>query len=98
MLFDLMNVPALFMDLMNKTFLLYLDQFVVVFINDILVYSNSIEEHATYLKIILQTLRERQLYAKKEKCNFWMTEVKFPRHVVSQEGIFVDPTKIDDIL
>ena len=70
----------------------------VVFINDILVYFKTRDEHATLLRIVLQTLRDHQLYAKKEKCDFWMTEVKFLGHVISQEGITVNPTKIDAIL
>ena len=70
----------------------------VVFIDDILVYSKTREEHATHLRIILQTLKEHQLFAKSEKYDFWMTEVKFLGHVVSQEGVLVDPTKIETIL
>ena len=71
------------MDLMNRIFKPYLDRFVVVFINDILVYSKTKREYADHLRIILQTLRDHQLYANREKCDFWMTEVKFLGHVVS---------------
>ena len=70
----------------------------MVFIDDILVYSKTKEEHATHLRTVLQTLRENQLFTKWEKCDFWMTEVKFLGHVVSQEGVLVDPAKIDAIL
>ena len=94
MSFGLMNTPAAFMDLMNRVFRSYLDHFVMVFFNDILVYSKTREEHATHLRIVLQTLRNHQLFAKKEKCDFWMNEVIFLGHVVSQEGILVDPPKV----
>ena len=96
--FGLMNAPAVFMDLMNLVIQTYIDQFIVVFIDDIVVYSNTREEHATHLRIILQTLKEHQLFAKQEKYDFWMTEMKFLGHVVSQEGILVDPAKVDTIL
>ena len=72
MTFGLTNAPAIFMDLMNQVFKEYLDQFVVLFMDDILVYSKTPEEHARHLEIVLQTLRDHQLYAKKEKCEFWM--------------------------
>ena len=75
--FGLTNAPAAFMDLMNRVFHPYLDQFVIVFINDILVYSKSVEEHALHLQIVLQTLRDRQQYAKFSKCEFWLNEVIF---------------------
>jgi len=89
--FGLTNAPALFMDLMNRVFQPYLDKFVVVFIDDILVYSKSYEEHEQHLRQTLQTLRSRQLYAKLDKCDFWLKEVTFLGHVVSSKGIFVDP-------
>ena len=89
--FGLTNAPALFMDLMNRVFQPYLDKFVVVFIDDILVYSKSFEEHEVHLRQILQNLREHQLYAKLSKCEFWLKEVTFLGHVISAEGIFVDP-------
>ena len=83
---------------MNRVFKEYLDQFVVVFVDDILVYSKIPEEHPRHLHIVLQTLREHQLYSKKEKCEFWLSEVKFLGHVVSKEGISIDPAKIDAML
>ena len=95
--FGLTNAPAAFMDLMNRVFKPYLDKFIIVFIDDILVYSKSKEEHVQHLKITLQTLRENQLYAKFSKCDFWMTKVHFLGHVVSQEGIQVDPQKVEAV-
>ena len=79
--FGLTNAPAAFMDLMNRVFHPYLNQFVIVFIDDILVYSKSVEEHALHLQIVLQTLKDRQLYAKFFKCKFWLNEVMFLGHV-----------------
>ncbi|EOX94106.1 DNA/RNA polymerases superfamily protein [Theobroma cacao] len=86
--FGLTNAPAVFMDLMNRVFHPYLDKFVIVFIDDILVYSKNDDEHAAHLRIVLQTLRERQLYAKFSKCEFWLKEVVFLGHVVSGAGIY----------
>ena len=83
-----------FMDLINKVFRPYLNQFVVVFIDDILVYSRD-EQH---LKIVLQTLREKKLYAKLSKCDIWLKEVSFLGYIVSAEGIRVDPTKIEALV
>ncbi|XP_061947386.1 uncharacterized protein LOC133670792 [Populus nigra] len=96
--FGLTNAPALFMDLMNRVFQPYLDKFVVVFIDDILVYSKSYEEHEQHLRQTLQTLRSRQLYAKLDKCDFWLKEVTFLGLVVSSKGIFVDPQKVEAVL
>ncbi|WRX18084.1 Reverse transcriptase domain - like 10 [Theobroma cacao] len=96
--FGLTNVPAAFMDLINKVFHPYLDKFVIMFIDDILVYSRDNDEHATHLRIVLQTLRERQLYGKFSKCEFWLQEVVFLGHIVSGVGIYVDPKKIEAIL
>ncbi|KAL6313804.1 hypothetical protein AAG906_010223 [Vitis piasezkii] len=93
--FGLTNAPVAFMDLMNRVFKPYLDQFMVVFIDDILVYSNSREEHKRHLSIVLQTLRDRQLYAKLKKCDFWLDKVSFLGHMVTKDGIFVDPGKVD---
>ncbi|WJZ84253.1 hypothetical protein VitviT2T_003866 [Vitis vinifera] len=93
--FSLTNVPAAFMDLMNRVFKPYLDQFVVVFIDDILVYSKIWEEHERHLSIVLQTLRDKQLYAKLKKCEFWLDKVSFLGHVVTKDGISVDPGKVD---
>jgi hypothetical protein len=88
--FGLTNAPAVFMDLMNRMFWLYLDKYVVVFIYNILVYSNSYLEHEQHLRVVLQTLRENRLYAKLDKCEFWLKKVVFLGHVISAEGIFVD--------
>ena len=85
--FGLTNAPAAFIDLMNKVFRPYVDQFVVVFINDILVYSKDSQEHEQHLRIVLEILRENRLYAKLSKCNFWLKEVSFLGHIVSTEGI-----------
>ena len=83
---------------MNKVFHPYLDQFVIIFIDDIPVYSKSVDEHTLHLQIFLQTLRNRQLYAKFSKCEFWLNEVIFQGHVVSRDGIFVDPMKVEAIV
>ena len=98
MLFGLTNALAAFMDLMNRVFRPYVDQFVMVFIDDILVYSKDREDHDTHLLVVLKTLRKEQLYAKMSKCEFWLREVSFLRHIVSEEGIRVDPSKIEVIL
>ena len=96
--FGLTNAPAMFMNLMNKLFMEYLDKFVVVFIDDILIYSRSKEEHAEHLRIVLKTLRENQLYAKFNKCEFWLDQVAFLGHIVSGRGIEVDPSKIETVV
>ncbi|WRX23578.1 Reverse transcriptase domain - like 10 [Theobroma cacao] len=96
--FGLTNAPTTFMDLMIRVFHPYLDKFVIVVIDDILVYSKDDDEHATHLRIVLQTLRERQLYAKFSECEFWLKEVVFLGHVVFAAGIYVDPKKIEAIL
>ena len=93
--FELTNTPTSFMDLMNRVFRPYLDQFVVVFIDDILVYSKDEQEHEHNLWIVLQTLREKNLYAKLSKCNFWLKKVSFLGYIVSAEGIRVDPAKVE---
>jgi hypothetical protein len=98
MSFGLMNVPAHFMYLMNYVFMPELDKFVMVFIDDILMYSRSMEEHEEHLWIVLQWLRDHQLYAKFSKCEFWIKEVPFLGHVVSPEGITVDPGKVKEVL
>ena len=97
MSFGLTNAPAYFMNLMNKVFMEFLDKFVVVFIDDILVYSKNEEEHKEHLHLVLEKLREHQLYAKFSKCEFWLKEVGFLGHVISGEGIAVDPTKVDTV-
>ena len=89
--FRLMNAPAAFIDLMNRLFHPYLDQFVIVFIDDILVYSRNAEEHAFHLWIVLQTLKDRKLPAKFSKCEFWLNKVVFLKQIVSGNGIFADP-------
>ncbi|KAL8134085.1 hypothetical protein AgCh_009233 [Apium graveolens] len=88
MSFGLTNAPTAFMDLMNQVYKEYLDKFVIVFIDDILIYSKTREDHATHLRIALQRLREKQLYTKFSKCEFWLTEVQFLRYVVSKEGYY----------
>jgi hypothetical protein len=98
MLFGLTNAPAHFMYLMNSVFKPELDKFVIVFIDDILIYSKSEEEHAQHLRLILQRLRDHQLCAKFSKCAFWLKEVPFLGHVISAEGIAVDPSKIQEVL
>jgi hypothetical protein len=98
MSFGLTNAPAHFMYLMNSVFMSELDKFVVVFIDDILVYSKSEEEHAEHLRMVLTRLKDHQLYAKFSKCEFWLKEVQFLGHVLSAEGVVVDPGKVKDIL
>jgi hypothetical protein len=98
MSFGLTNAPTYFMYLMNKVFMEYLDKFVVVFIDDILVYSRSEEEHEEHLCLALQKLRENRLYGKLSKCEFWMKQVAFLGHVISKGCISVDPSKVRDVL
>ncbi|XP_052187706.1 uncharacterized protein LOC127798285 [Diospyros lotus] len=95
--FGLTNAPAAFMDLMNRTFKPYLDKFVIVFIDDILIYSASESNHEKHLRIVLQTLKDHKLYAKFSKCEFWLTQVAFLGHIISAEGIAVDPAKIEAV-
>ncbi|KAL0298771.1 UNVERIFIED_CONTAM: Retrovirus-related Pol polyprotein from transposon [Sesamum radiatum] len=96
--FGLTNAPAAFMSLMNKTLQPFLNQFVIVFIDDILIYSSSREEHEQHLRTVLQILREKQLYAKFSKCEFWMEEIAFLGHVVSKEGVQPNPTKVKVVM
>ena len=96
--FGLTNAPDAFMDLMNRVFQPYLDQFVVVFIDDILVYSKDAQEHEQHLRIVLQIMREKQLFAKLRKCDFWLKEVSFLGHIVSAEGIRVNLAKIEAVV
>jgi hypothetical protein len=98
MSFGLTNAPAYFMYLMNSVFMTELDKFVVVFIDDILVYSKNEEEHAEHLRIVLQCLRDHKLYAKFSKCEFWLDSVKFLGHTISNEGISVDPSKVQEVM
>ena len=98
MLFGVTNAPAYFMSMMNKVFMEFLDKFVVVFIDDILVYLKNEEEHKEHLHLVLEKLREHQLYAKFSKCEFWLKEVGFLGHVISGEGIAIDPAKFSTSL
>ncbi|GAB2284271.1 hypothetical protein Dimus_039656 [Dionaea muscipula] len=95
--FGLTNAPAAFMDMMHRVIKPYLDRFVVVFIDDILIYSRSRERHMHHLRIALQTLREQQLYAKFNKCEFWLNSVAFLGHVISKDGVSVDQKKIEAV-
>jgi hypothetical protein len=98
MSFGLTNAPAYFMYLMNSVFMPKLDKFIVVFIDDILIYSKNKEDHANHLHIVLQRLRDHRLYAKFSKCEFWLDSVKFLGHTISSEGILVDPTKVQEVM
>jgi hypothetical protein len=98
MSFGLTNAQAYFMNLMNKVFMEYLNQFVVVFIEDILVYSQNEETHEDHLRLVLQKLRDNQLYAKFSKCDFWLKEAAFQGHIITDRGIKVDPRKMSEIL
>jgi hypothetical protein len=98
MSFGLTNAPAYFMYMMNNVFMEYLDKFVVMFINDILVYSRSEGEHEGHLRLVLQKLQDHKLYAKLSKCEFWLKQVAFLRHVISKGGISMDPSKVQDVL
>ncbi|GJV57710.1 putative reverse transcriptase domain-containing protein [Tanacetum coccineum] len=95
--FGLTNAPAVFMDLMNRVCKPYLDKFVIVFIDDILIYSKDKKEHKEHLKAILELLKKEKLYAKFSKCEFWIPKVQFPGHVIDSRGIHVDPAKIESI-
>jgi hypothetical protein len=97
MSFGLTNAPAYFMYMMNKVFMEYLDKFIVVFIDDILVYSRNEGEHERHLCLVLHKLRDHKLYAKLSKCEFWLKQVAFLGRVVSKGGISVDPSKVQDV-
>jgi hypothetical protein len=96
--FGLTNALALFMDLMNRVFQSHLDKYMVVYIDDILVYSNSFEEHEEHLRQVLQIMRDHQLYVKLSKCEFWLERVTFLGHVISIKGVFLDPKKVKSVL
>ena len=96
--FGLTNAPAFFMNLMNKVMMDFLDQFVVVFVDDILVYSSTQEEHEQHLRKVLARLRENKLYAKFSKCEFWTKEIAFLGHIITGEGVKMDPEKVKAIL
>ena len=95
--FGLTNAPAAFMDLMHRVFRPYLDSFIMIFIDDILVYSRSEEEHEEHLRVVLQTLKEHKLYAKFSKCDFWLDKVTFLGHIISKNGLEVDPEKVEAV-
>ncbi|GJS59869.1 putative reverse transcriptase domain-containing protein [Tanacetum coccineum] len=95
--FGLTNAPAMFMDFMNRVCRLYLEKFVIVFIDNILIYSKTQEEHVEHFRLVLELLKKEKLYAKFSKCEFWLREVKFLRHVISGNGIHVDPSKIEAV-
>jgi hypothetical protein len=98
MSFGLTNAPALIMNMMNSVFMDYLDKFVVVFIDDILIYSQSEEEHVDNLKMVLQRSREHQRYTKLSKCEFWIDGVLFLGHIINRDGLVVNSKKVADIL
>ena len=97
MSFGLTNAPAYFMNLMNRVFMDKLDKFVVVFIDDILIYSNSVQEHEQHLRVVLEKLRANKLYAKFSKCEFWLEKVAFLGHILTVEGVAVDPEKVEAV-
>jgi hypothetical protein len=98
MSFGLTNAPAYFMYLMNSVFIPKLNKFIVVFIDDILIYSKTKEDHVNHIRVVLQRLRDHRLYAKFSKCEFWLDSVKFLGHAISSEGISVDPTKVQEVM
>jgi hypothetical protein len=94
MYFGLNEVPTYLLDLMNMVFMEYLDKFFIVFINDILVFTKDEREYKEHLRLVLQKLRDHILYAKISECEFWMMKVYFLNHVISEEGMYVDPSRI----
>jgi hypothetical protein len=98
MSFGLTNAPTYFMYLMNKVFIEYLEKFVVVFNDDILIFSKNVQEHDEQLCLVLQKLRENQLYAKLNKCEFWLKEVLSLGHIISEGGISIDPSRVKYVL
>jgi hypothetical protein len=97
MSFGLTNAPTYFMTMMNKVFMEYLDKFIVVFIDNILIYSKDDKEHEKHLRLIMEKLREHKLYAKFSKCEFWLNKVGFLGHIVSAEGVAIDPSKVASV-
>ena len=95
MSFGLTNAPGVFMSLMNRIFSPSLDQFTVVFTDDILLYSKSRGDHAEYMRTSLQSLRDNQLYAKLSKCDSWMEQIAFLGHIISKDGLAADPSKVE---
>nr|GEV02134.1 retrotransposon protein, putative, Ty3-gypsy subclass [Tanacetum cinerariifolium] len=95
--FGLTNTPDVFMDLMNRVCKPYLDKFVIVFIDDILIYFRNKEEHANHLRIILELLKKEKLYAKFSECDFWIRTVQFLCHLIDSQGLYVDPVKIEAV-
>ena len=98
MSFGLTNAPAYFMYLMNSVFMPELDKFMIVFIDDILVYSEDDEDHAKHLRIVLNRLRDHKLYAKFSKCEFWLKKVPFLGHILLEDRILVDPNKVQEVM
>jgi hypothetical protein len=98
MSFGLTNAPAYYMYMMNKVLMEYLDKFFMVFIDDILVYFRSEEEHEGHLRLVLQRLQDHKLYAKLRKCEFWLKQVAFLGHVISKVGTSMDPSNVQDVL
>ena len=98
MSFGLTNAPTTFMDLINRVCKLFLDKSMIVFIDDILIYSKNQQEHGKHLREVLEVLKKEKLYAKFSKCDFWIQEVQFLGHVVNQEGIMDDPAKIEVVM
>ena len=98
MSFGLTNAPAYFMYMMNTVFMLELDKFMVMFIDDILIYSENKEDHVEHLRVVLTRLKEHKLYAKFSKCEFWLRKVPFLGHVLLENGISVDPSKVQEVM
>ena len=98
MSFGLTNAPAYFMYLMNLVFMPELDKFMVVFIDDILIYLKNEADHAEHLRVVLSRLREHKLYAKFSKCEFWLRKVSFLGHILSEDGISIDLTKVQEVM
>ena len=96
--FGLTNAPVAFMDLINCVFKSYLDDFIIVFIDDSLIYSKNNEDYEQHLHVALQKLREEKLFAKFKKCEFWLSSIPFLRHIISKDGISVDPQKIEAVV